>query len=154
VERALNEARVLKLVTDPELHAAIERAPLRTGVGRLRGILESELGSAMTRSEMERRLRMLVEQGDLPWPRFNAPLLGFEVDAVWPAAKLVLEVDGYQSHGNRAAFEHDRMRDQRLVAHGYVVLRVTWRQLVGEPMAVLVRLAQALAWAASRGDAG
>jgi very-short-patch-repair endonuclease len=150
VERALNEARVLKLVTDPELHAAIERAPLRTGVGLLRKLLESERGPALTRSELERRLRTLVQQGQLPWPLFNAPLLGFVVDAVWPAAKLVLEVDGYQAHGHRAAFERDRLRDQRLVAHGYVVVRVTWRQLVEEPMAVLVRLAEALTWARAR----
>jgi len=152
VERALNEARVLKLVTDPELHAAIERAPLRSGVGLLRKLLESERGPALTRSELERRLRALLEQGELPQPRFNEPLLGFVVDAVWPAAKLVLEVDGYQVHGHRGAFERDRARDQRLVAHGYVVVRVTWRQLVEEPMAVLVRLAQALAWAAGRGE--
>jgi hypothetical protein len=82
VERALNEARVLKLVTDPELQAAIERTPLRTGVGLLRALMAAERGPAMTRSELERRLRMLLGQGQLPWPLFNVPLLGSEVDAV------------------------------------------------------------------------
>jgi very-short-patch-repair endonuclease len=55
---------------------------------------------------------------------------------------------------HRAAFERDRVRDQRLAAHGYVVVRVTWRRLVGEPMAVVVRLAQALTWASARLEPG
>jgi hypothetical protein len=44
-----------------------------------------------------------------------------------------------------AAFERDRRRDQRLAAAGFQVIRITWRQLEAEPMAVLARLAQALA---------
>jgi very-short-patch-repair endonuclease len=54
-------------------------------------------------------------------------------------------------HGHRAAFENDRLRDQQLAAEGYVVVRVTWRQLTEEPMAVLARLARALAMIQSRG---
>ena len=42
------------------------------------------------------------------------------------------------------AFERDRKRDQRLVAAGFRVIRVTWRQLVGEPLALIARIAQAL----------
>ena len=45
----------------------------------------------------------------------------------------------------RGAFEGDRRRDQVLVAAGYRVLRVTWRQLFEEPVAVAVRIGQALA---------
>ena len=47
------------------------------------------------------------------------------------------------------AFERDRKRDQILVAAGYRVIRVTWRQLTEEPMAVMVRIGQALAVTAS-----
>ncbi|MBV9838606.1 MAG: hypothetical protein JO156_10815 [Solirubrobacterales bacterium] len=46
--------------------------------------------------------------------------------------------------GNRAAFERDRRRDQILTAHGYRVIRITWRQLTREPFAVVVRVAAAL----------
>jgi len=48
-------------------------------------------------------------------------------------------------HGSRAAFERDRLRDARLVAAGYRVVRVTWRQLTREPIAVAARLGAALA---------
>ncbi|HZE05157.1 MAG TPA: DUF559 domain-containing protein, partial [Solirubrobacteraceae bacterium] len=83
-------------------------------------------------------------------PVFNVWLHGHLVDALWLEAKLVVEVDGYRVHGHRAAFERDRRRDQRLAAEGYVIVRITWRQLRDEPLAVVARLAQALAW--RRGD--
>jgi very-short-patch-repair endonuclease len=57
----------------------------------------------------------------------------------------VVEVDGYGTHGGRVAFERDRRRDQVLVAAGYRVIRITWRQLTQEPYGVIARLAQALA---------
>jgi very-short-patch-repair endonuclease len=145
VERALNEARVLDLVTDPQLQAAMERSPLRPGVAAVRAILEDEEGPEFTRSKGERELKRLLTRAELPWPNFNTKCHGFEVDAVWTQPRVVLEVDGYQFHGHRAAFERDRRKDQRLAAAGYTVIRITWRQLQGEPVAVAVRIAQALA---------
>lgn len=43
--------------------------------------------------------------------------------------RLVIEVDGYAYHGDRESFERDRRRDARLVELGYVVIRVSYRQL-------------------------
>ena len=59
----------------------------------------------------------------------------------------MVEVDGYKYHGHRAAFERDRRRDQVIVSAGYLVLRITWRQLREEPLFVVARLAQAIATA-------
>jgi hypothetical protein len=56
---------------------------------------------------------------------------------------LIVEVDGYAFHSNRAAFERDRRRDAELGALGYRVLRVTWRQIADEPEAVVATLAVA-----------
>ena len=47
------------------------------------------------------------------------------VDLVWRAGRLVVEVDGYQSHGNRISFQDDRHRDYELILTGYIVLRLT-----------------------------
>jgi very-short-patch-repair endonuclease len=44
----------------------------------------------------------------------------------------------------RTAFESDRERDRRLQAAGWTVVRVTWRQLHGEPEAVLADLRRLL----------
>jgi very-short-patch-repair endonuclease len=67
------------------------------------------------------------------------------VDFLWRAQRLILEVDGFAYHGNRVAFERDRLRDADLQAVGYQVMRVTWRQIKQRPEAVIAHLAQALA---------
>jgi very-short-patch-repair endonuclease len=68
----------------------------------------------------------------------------YEVDLLWPEQRLIVEVDGYAFHSTRAAFERDRARDAELIAAGYRVIRVTWRQLVEEPEATVALLAGAL----------
>jgi very-short-patch-repair endonuclease len=73
---------------------------------------------------------------------------GYEVDLFWPEQRLVVEIDGYQFHGHRRAFERDRRKQMALVAAGFTVIRVTWRQLCQEPMVVVGAIARAL----GRGD--
>jgi very-short-patch-repair endonuclease len=80
----------------------------------------------------------------LPPTAVNARIGRHEVDLVWAPQRLVVEVDGFAYHGSRAAFERDRLRDAELQAAGYRVVRVTWRQLVERPEALIARLAQAL----------
>lgn len=143
IDRARNEARVLGLVSDAQLLAAMARSPHRAGVALMRAALR-ETGPGMTRSEGERRTLRLLKHARLPRPETNVPLLGYEVDFLWRAQRLVLEVDGYRFHGHRAAFEHDREKDQTLTAAGYRVIRVTWRQLEREPFVIVARIAQAL----------
>jgi very-short-patch-repair endonuclease len=100
---------------------------------------------AFTRSEAERRLLALIRAAGLPPPRTNVHVGPYEVDFLWPAHRLVVEVDGFAFHSSRAAFERDRRRDADLQARGLRVTRVTWRQLEREPHAVVARLAAALA---------
>ncbi len=143
-EEALEQARVRQLVTDRRLRDVIGRAPTRAGSAFIRALLAGENGAGYTRSKAERTMRALVRSAEVPQPLVNAQLHGFLVDFLWIDASLVVEVDGYEFHGDRAAFERDRRRDQVLTAAGYRVIRVTWRQLRDEPMAVIARLAQAL----------
>jgi very-short-patch-repair endonuclease len=138
------------LLPQHELDRAVEEAVIR-GLARpdqlttrpaLRRATVEE--PQITRSEGERRLRRLVRAARLPPPRTNTIVAGWEVDAVWPAHMLVVEVDGYAYHGNRAAFERDRRKDAALIAAGYRVVRITWRQLADEPHAVVALLARLL----------
>jgi very-short-patch-repair endonuclease len=131
----------------PEIDAAIERCPARRGVRRLRGLLRQDGGPRWTRSWAERRLLSLIREAGLPVPLTNRQLHGFQLDAVWPDHKLVVEVDGWLFHRDRDAFENDRARDATLVAHGYRVIRFTARQLRDQPLVVLGQLAAALALA-------
>lgn len=146
IEAAFGEARGKQLLTDGALMAAVVRAPVNhRGVAIIRGLRRDDPGSTYTRSRAERLVRRLMRQAELAQPIVGARLNGFTVDFLWPEQRLILEVDGHDTHGDRLAFEEDRRRDQIQAAAGYTVIRVTWRQLRQEPMAVLARLAQALA---------
>ena len=60
----------------------------------------------------------------------NARVDRYEVDFLWRDHSLIVEADGFQFHGHRAAFETDRARDARLQLLGYRVLRFTYRQVL------------------------
>jgi very-short-patch-repair endonuclease len=75
----------------------------------------------------------------------NAELGPYEIDFLWRTERLALETDGWEFHSDRKAFEDDRRRDADLVARGFRVIRVTWRQIAEEPLAVIARIAAALA---------
>jgi very-short-patch-repair endonuclease len=144
LERAIAEAHALGLVNETELNAAADRAPRHPGVAALRAELRREAGPRLTRREGERRLLKLLREAHLPQPLTNTRVVGFEADFLWPDHKLIVEFDGYQFHGHRAAFERDRKRDAAHVLAGYRVIRITWRQLTEEPLAVVATIARAL----------
>lgn len=144
LEGLIAEARATRLLRDGELEAALERAGKRRGVARLRALLRNEAGRAMTRSEVERRCRRLLQAAGLPQPRANGRVAGYEVDFLWPEHRVVLEVDSFTFHGHRRAFERDRRKTMVLEDAGYRVIRVTPRQLAEEPYWVIAHIARAL----------
>ena len=81
----------------------------------------------------------------LPRPRVNSLVdVGseqLEVDFHRPDRRLIVETDSWEHHKTRAAFERDRRRDQLLTARGWMVIRVTWRQLKYRPDEVLAAIA-------------
>ena len=73
-----------------------------------------------------------MREAGLPEPLVNQSLTApdhprLEVDFYWPTYHLVVELDCYETHRTRAAFERDRARDAALTAAGQRVLRFTWR---------------------------
>ena len=87
----------------------------------------------------------LIRQAELPTPQTNVRVEGYEVDLVWHPQRLVAEFDSWAFHSIRSSFEQDRRRDQRLVAAGWRIVRITWRQMTAQPEAVVATLATALA---------
>jgi very-short-patch-repair endonuclease len=147
LEELIGTALAKGHVTERQIEQAIARCPTRRGVRRLRGFLNQNGGARRTRSWAERRLLSLIREAGLPVPLTNQLLHGYQVDAVWPDQRLVVEVDGYDFHRDRRSFETDRARDAALVAAGYRVIRFTAAQLAEEPLVVIGRLAAALALA-------
>jgi very-short-patch-repair endonuclease len=54
-------------------------------------------------------------------------------DFLWRRQRLIVETDGWRSHGTRQGFERDRLRDQRARLAGWEILRFTRRQLLRDP---------------------
>jgi very-short-patch-repair endonuclease len=144
LEGLIAKARVKRLVRDGELDAAVARAGKRRGVARLRALLRTHAGKAMTRSEIERRCRRLLKAAGLPQPGINRRVAGYEVDFLWPEHRVILEVDSITFHGHARAFEWDRRKTMALQDAGYYVIRVTRRQLVEEPYSVIAHITRAL----------
>jgi very-short-patch-repair endonuclease len=144
LEDAVAEARVKRLVRDGELEAAVKRAGRRRGATRMREFLRAEGGPAITRSRAERQFRRLLRDAQLPQPKLNVRVDGREVDCVWGQERVALEVDSWQFHGHRRAFERDRHKDMALSDAGYHVIRITWRQFTEEPLLLIAHIARAL----------
>jgi very-short-patch-repair endonuclease len=141
VQIAFQEALYRRRDIDGAVAAVVAREPTRRGAPVIRALLRDP---RLTRSERERLLLELVDAAQLPRPLTNVHRHGYLLDIYWPEHGLVVEFDGWGAHGHRLAFEADRRRDQVLVAAGLRVIRVTDRQLLDEPVAVAVRIAQAL----------
>ena len=76
-------------------------------------------------SAPERLLAHGLKSAGLTHFLINEPVCGYIADFLDPVRRLILEVDGYRTHGSRVAFQDDRTRQNVLVAHGYTVLRYT-----------------------------
>ena len=136
--RAVEQAELLRLTSHGELTHYLSSRRSSRGAARLERAVHP---TQLTRSEAERRFLDLIRDARLPTPAANTRVAGHEVDFLWPAKRLIVEIDGYAFHSSRAAFERDRIRDTDLPARGYRVLRVTWRRLVEEPIAVVAAIA-------------
>jgi very-short-patch-repair endonuclease len=110
------------------------RRPGRHGVAALDAALDSlPLGAKPPDSVLEPAMSAVFRRFGIDGWVFHHVIGPFEVDFAFPSAMLVVEVDGWDPHGSRQAFEDDRARDAHLVSLGWSVIRVTWRQVTREP---------------------
>jgi very-short-patch-repair endonuclease len=78
-------------------------------------------------------------------PEINVRVGGREVDAFFRPEKLIVELDGYDYHGTRDAFERDRDRDADALADGLPTVRITWERIHADPFKEAARLRAILA---------
>jgi Protein of unknown function (DUF559)/Transcriptional regulator, AbiEi antitoxin len=150
VEHAVSQAEVMGLFDGEAVDGALARAGPRRGAGILRAVLENYVEPTLTRRELERRFLALCRQASLPSPAVNAWVTlpdgaAYQVDFLWREERIIVETDSRAFHSNRAAFENDRLRDQRLTLAGFTVLRFTWRQVTREPARVAAAISRLLA---------
>jgi very-short-patch-repair endonuclease len=145
LEAAINEAEAERLTDPLSLADVIERHPRRKGIAAVRAILGAgRIGTTVTRSEFEERVVAFLDSFKLPRPEFNMHVDAgdrlYECDCVWRAERLVVELDGRQTHDTGQAFESDRARDRALQAAGWRVVRITWWQLHHEAATIVAHL--------------
>ena len=145
LERALEQAERLGLFDLAAIDSLLARVPGHRGVRPLRSALAVHRPTAFTRSELERMFLGLVRKASLPTPSVNAFIAGHEVDMLWMDHGLVVELDGFEHHRSRAAFERDRERDEELKLSGLDVVRFTARRVRADPAGVASALASLLA---------
>jgi predicted transcriptional regulator of viral defense system len=150
VEQAVDQAEVLRVFDGKSVHEALARAGPRRGAGILRAVLASYKQPTLTRRQLEERFLALCRKVSLPSPAVNAWItladgVAYQADFLWRAERFIAETDGRDVHTTRKAFEHDRLRDQRLTLAGYTVVRFTWRQVADEPGSVAEALRTLLA---------
>jgi hypothetical protein len=142
---AAEEADRLKLLRLRELEEVCEQGRGRQALRPVRRLLVELEPPDEGRSPLEIRFPAFVREYSLPTPVQNVDVLGHEVDVLWPQAKLIVELDSWEYHGHRAAFERDRARDPKLLIAGYRTMRVTHRRLDREADQLAAEIRQLLA---------
>lgn len=142
---AAEEAERLKRLRLRELEQVCERGRGRRALRPMRRLLAELRPPDEGRSPLEIRFPAFIREHRLPEPIQNVQVLDHEVDALWPDAKLVVELDSWEYHSHRAAFERDRARDPKLLIAGYRTIRVTHRRLDREAAQLAAEIRQLLA---------
>jgi very-short-patch-repair endonuclease len=138
----IKEAEYLNRWDRLSLPDLLERYPGKRGSRKLRFALDrlEEEPSGRKHSRLEQRFAPFLRRHSLPLPRFNDWILldskHYRVDCHWPHLQLIAELDGWEGHSTRSAFQDDRARDRALHAAGFSVIHLTWNQLDLESEAI------------------
>ena len=134
LRRAISK-RLLSLADARHIRERLGRQG-RNGTGVLGEVIDLQvLAGEKAESELEERFLRLRRRYDLAelMLQFEVWELGRcvgRVDGAVPRLKLAIEIDGYEHHSTPEAFQHDRSRQNELVALGWTVLRFTWTDVV------------------------
>ena len=136
IERAERRGR-LDLI---EVDALIRRRHGGRGTKRLLAALDLYRDPAFNRARSELLFLDLIKKTGLPRPAMNLFVAGHEIDAYWEAERFAVEVDGWDTHRTRKAFEDDPLRQEDLKLAGIDSIRLTARRIEREPRLVGKRL--------------
>lgn len=122
--RAVHDARLAGYLKPTDLRRLLHRCP------RARRLVDP--AQSPTRSGLEDTLLPWLARHNLPIPRLNVYVNGYEVDAFFDEHNLILELDSWEYHHARDSFASDRERDAHHLAHGTPTVRVTPERLTDD----------------------
>jgi very-short-patch-repair endonuclease len=101
IERLVAKATAKRLTSIVKLKAYVERRAGARGARKLRGCIEAR----QTRSTAEKELVECWKAATFRSPSSNEPFGAYTLDGIWPAQRLVVEIDTFETHGTRHSFE-------------------------------------------------
>lgn len=119
--------------------------PMLNGLGTLRRAVP--LARSGAQSPLESISRMKFLNHGLPEPelqvqfRDRSGLIGY-VDMYWPDFKVIGEADGLAKYEVRENLIAEKLREDRLRALGFSVVRWTWDEILNSTPAVVARIRQ------------
>jgi very-short-patch-repair endonuclease/predicted transcriptional regulator of viral defense system len=157
IEIVLDRAVAARKTTLAEFCATFDDLACRgrRGIALVRAVLaERRPGYVPPASVAESMLLRVLRLGGLPRPvlQFEHPGRGYEgrrVDAAYPAARILIEVDSRTWHGGWTDRERDLDRDLAASAVGFRTLRISYKTLTEQPDWLLEKIRGALAAAAA-----
>jgi hypothetical protein len=138
LNRAVNDGRRRVGLRPSHLADIIDRFPYHPGAKKL--IRFTHVKGGPTRSDWEDFFPDWCAQHKLPPPLMNAIVAGHEVDALFPAEKVIVELDSWEFHRDRSSFESDRDRDADTLAARHVTVRMTWARMTAREAGRLHRI--------------
>ena len=127
LHRFHNELRMRRLIGNAQLLDVAGRNPRHPGASRLQELAGASNGEAK-RSGWEGDWAHFAKRYKLPSYEMNVHVAGERVDVLFTPDRLVVELDGWDTHGTRLAYENDRSRDAKILAEtGIPTMRITHR---------------------------
>jgi very-short-patch-repair endonuclease len=136
VDRARRRGR-LDLVA---LDALLLRRVHTVAGKRLTKALELYRRPVFDRARSELLFLEAIDGVQMTLPALNTWVEKWEIDAYWEAERFAVEVDGWETHGTRTAFEDDRLRVEEMKLAGIDPIRISARRIEREPRQVALRL--------------
>ena len=140
LSRVVDRARRRGKLDLEAIDRSLARRPRSFVTERLEEALRLYRRPVFDRARSELLFLDAIHDAGLPAPRINTWEEGCEIDAYWEAERFAVEVDGWEAHGGREAFESDRLRQEDLKLAGIDSIRITARRIEQEPQAVARRL--------------
>jgi hypothetical protein len=146
LRRLFEEAERRGLLDARAVEGVCHRGRGRRGVKAARAALkEAHPDPPMTRSDLERAFLAFCRDSGIPEPSVNVWVEDQEVDIAWLDRGVVVELDSYEYHRTRHAFERDRVRSERLAAARIWPIRVTQHRLTRQAAELRANLLSLLA---------
>lgn len=140
LQKIIEEELISRRLTWPDLEMTFNSmaARGRPGIARARRVIEVIEGKPPTESQLEKMYLDLLRAAGVPLPEMQITAPWAErrrgrVDAMYPDARSIIELDGRRFHERSAAFEEDRLRDQLAVLEKFRTARFTYRQIKSDP---------------------